>query len=88
MKEYHIFSYYLDWTLHVRDKACDQTTNNFAMPFEVGLVMDFDIDDEIIHKGCGPLTAGPEELVSEGHQQRKNKGPTFPNYCLSRVTWV
>ena len=59
MKEYHIFSYYLDWTLHVRDKACDQTTNNFTMPFEVGFVMDFDIDDEIIPKGCGPLTAGP-----------------------------
>ena len=36
MKEYHIFSYYLDWTLHVRDKACDQTTNNFAMPFWSG----------------------------------------------------
>ena len=27
----------------------------FAMPFEVGFVIDFDIDDELIPKGCGQL---------------------------------
>ena len=43
----------------------------FAMPFEVGFVIDFDIDEELIPKGCGQLDEkwcnnGSESGCSEG----------------------
>ena len=34
---------------------CNNQHQTFAMPFEAGFVIDFDIDDENIPKGCGPL---------------------------------
>ena len=39
----------------LQDKPCMNQHQTFAMPFEVGFVIDFDIDEELIPKGCGQL---------------------------------
>ena len=54
-----------------KDKPCMNQHQTFAMPFEVGFVIDFDIDDELIPKGCGQLDEkwcnnGSESGCSEG----------------------
>ena len=43
----------------------------FAMPFEVGFVIDFDIDEELIPKGCGQLD---EKWCNNGSQLGCSEG--------------
>ena len=54
-----------------KEKPCMSQHQAFAMPYEVGFVIDFEIDEELIPKGCGQLD---EKWCNNGNQPGCSQG--------------